>query len=376
VRGCERRHTGSSRAVSPFEMSQPRPLQSPPPGDIPDEVGQGGSGGAGRALSAFVRLARPSHWIKNAFVVVPLPFALVGPGEFQPAVFLLGLAGFCLVNSAVYVFNDLIDAPADRLHPRKGGRPIAAGEVSPGAAARLDVALIVAGAGMVVATGVLNAILLVTLYVGVNVAYSLGAKRKALLDVFLLSSGFVIRVSLGCALVGVAPSNWLLLCSSALALFLGFAKRRADLYAGVSDDGHGVRGASLLRAVQHGLKCPAGRSGDGGDAVRGLRYLLLPAPGPYEGCGRFSSGDRPPFSNPLGVLAGVVGGRDVEPWPLVTVSRSVSRPAPARIGRLEGCAGLGFASPPQQRPEVPHGPHPRPRRVAPGTDCAAHRAAP
>ena len=74
------------------------------------------------------------------------------------------------------------------------------------------------------------------MYAGLNVIYSCWGKHVSLVDVFLLSSGFVLRVVLGCALVGVAPSSWLLLCSSGLALFLALAKRRADLISGVAGD--------------------------------------------------------------------------------------------------------------------------------------------
>jgi 4-hydroxybenzoate polyprenyltransferase len=79
------------------------------------------------------------------------------------------------------------------------------------------------------------ALQLLLLYIAINLIYCMGAKNIALLDVFLLSSGYVIRVVLGCALLGVLPSNWLLLCSSALALFLSLTKRRADLVGGVDE---------------------------------------------------------------------------------------------------------------------------------------------
>ena len=89
------------------------------------------------------------------------------------------------------------------------------------------------------------------IYIAVNVLYSLGAKHVALLDVFLLSSGFVIRVLLGCALVAAAPSAWLLLCTSSLALFLGFTKRRAD-----SDGGTRQQPSAQPAGLQHDLPGP------------------------------------------------------------------------------------------------------------------------
>jgi 4-hydroxybenzoate polyprenyltransferase len=193
-------------------------------------------------LTGLVRLARPTDWIKNVFVLIPVPFAWVAAGDgemaaaFQPAAFLLGLFGFCLVNSAVYTLNDLFDAEADRLHPKKCQRPIASGRVPVSSAAVQIGVFLLAGLALTLATGEAAAVALVLVYLGVNVTYSLGAKHVALLDVFLLSSGFVIRVLLGCALIEAVPSAWLLLCTSSLAFFLGFIKRRADLTAGLDSN--------------------------------------------------------------------------------------------------------------------------------------------
>jgi 4-hydroxybenzoate polyprenyltransferase len=187
-------------------------------------------------LGGLFQLARPKDWIKNLFVVVPVPFAIRAGSRFELYPFVCGLCGFCLVNSAVYTFNDLLDATADRLHPQKRNRPLAAGTVPLKAAVMQIAVLLLAGMGLCLATGKPAAVTIALLYVLINVVYCLGAKHLALLDVFFLSSGFVIRVLLGCALVTAAPSAWLLLCTSALSLFLGFAKRRADLGAGVDSN--------------------------------------------------------------------------------------------------------------------------------------------
>jgi len=186
-------------------------------------------------LASLVRTARPADWIKNILVLAPIPFALKAGASFEAAPFLLGLFGFCLINSAVYTLNDLFDLEADRLHPRKKHRPIAAGEVSPTVAAVQIVALTLIGLGMCMASARPAAIPVVLTYIVINLIYSAGLKHVALLDVFLLASGFVIRVLLGCILVQVVPSAWLLLCTSSLAFFVGFIKRRADLAAGVDD---------------------------------------------------------------------------------------------------------------------------------------------
>lgn len=182
----------------------------------------------------LIRLARPHHWIKNVFVVLPLPFALAAGARIEATTFLIGLLGFSLVTSAVYVFNDIQDGESDRLNPAKIGRPLAAGLVSTRAAWVWSAALLAAGLGLCWATQVPSVVALALVYIVANVSYSLQLKHVALIDVFLLASGYLIRVLLGCSLVQAPPSSWLLTCTSALALFLALTKRRADLIAGVS----------------------------------------------------------------------------------------------------------------------------------------------
>ncbi|MCP3977930.1 MAG: UbiA prenyltransferase family protein [bacterium] len=184
----------------------------------------------------LLELARPKHWAKNAFVFMPVPFALASGATFPPLPFALGLIGFCLANSAVYAFNDARDVEQDRRHPRNRTRPVASGRVSPLAAQLFSAVLLIVGGAAAAASGSRTALVILLAYAALNAAYSLGAKRVALLDVFLLSSGFVLRVLLGCALIDVVPSSWLLLCSSALALFLALTKRRADVARGLGSD--------------------------------------------------------------------------------------------------------------------------------------------
>ena len=188
----------------------------------------------GSLLIQLVKLARPWQWIKNGFVLAPVPFALAVGAKLDLPLFALGLLGFSLVNSAAYAFNDVRDLEADRHSPAKRSRPVASGAVSPALA--LVLAAILASIGLTLCwlTGSRAAIVLPLIYLGANLVYSLGAKNLPVVDVFLLASGFLIRVLLGCALVDAEPSNWLLLCSSMLALFLAFGKRRADLVAGLT----------------------------------------------------------------------------------------------------------------------------------------------
>lgn len=182
-----------------------------------------------RRARAYVALARPSHWAKNAFVLAPLVFA---PPDYWRLFWreaLLAAACFCLMSSAIYAVNDAIDATADRRHPRKQNRPVAAGVISPAAA--LSLALVMAALGGTVALRALPAgvVWCVAAYAANNVAYNALLKHKVIADVISIAAGFVIRLVAGAAAIQVTPSSWLLVCGFSLALVLGFGKRRAEL---------------------------------------------------------------------------------------------------------------------------------------------------
>src|SRR5207249_11040113 len=155
-------------------------------------------------------------------------------------------AAFCLVSSAVYILNDVADRDADRLHPHKRERPLARGEIGVGAPIALCVALVLGGLALA-ATVSPPALLIAAAYVVLNIGYSAGLKHVVILDVFMISGGFMLRILAGTAGVGIAPSKWLLLCGLMLTLFLGFGKRRAELLAltenGNSDGAAGQRAA-------------------------------------------------------------------------------------------------------------------------------------
>lgn len=184
-------------------------------------------------LAALLELARPKHWVKNVFVLMPVPFALADGATLDPWSFVLGLVGFCLGNSAVYAFNDVCDAELDRSHPTKHDRPVASKRISVKLALLFSAGLTAAGLLLTILSGRLETTGILVIYVLLNMLYSLWGKHVPLMDVFLLSTGFVLRVLLGCALLEVAASSWLLLCSSGLALFLALAKRRADVVMGL-----------------------------------------------------------------------------------------------------------------------------------------------
>ena len=187
-------------------------------------------------LRDLIRLSRPHHWIKNIFVLMPVPFAVAHGAQIDLRAFAFGLLSFCLAASAIYAFNDAQDAERDRMHEEKRLRPIAAGRISKPVAYVWSLGLVTIATGLAYLTGKPMAVNLFVLYVVINVGYSLGAKHIALLDVFLLSTMYLLRALLGCALLSVEASHWLLLCSYALALFVSLAKRRADLVKGLGGD--------------------------------------------------------------------------------------------------------------------------------------------
>ncbi|HWV18003.1 MAG TPA: decaprenyl-phosphate phosphoribosyltransferase [Rhodocyclaceae bacterium] len=187
-------------------------------------------------LPPWLRLLRPHQWLKNGFVLVGLLFAHAW-GE--PALVTKALAAtlaFCLLSSSVYIFNDLIDREQDRLHPQKRHRPLASGALSvPVALALLAVCL---GFALDIAFRFIGQAEWVFLaYLGVNIAYTLRLKHIVILDVFLISAGFMLRLLAGTLALGIVPSQWLLLCGLMLTLFLGFTKRRAELNAMHTDEG-------------------------------------------------------------------------------------------------------------------------------------------
>ncbi|MBM4142060.1 MAG: decaprenyl-phosphate phosphoribosyltransferase [Lentisphaerae bacterium] len=174
---------------------------------------------------------RPSQWTKNAVVPAAFVFALGDRGQPVGPVDGLRVAAatllFCLVSSAVYLFNDIRDLEADRLHPLKKHRPLAAGRVGVGAAGLVS-ALLAAGSlggAWLVAprfAGVMSA------YVLIQLVYSLALKRVALVDIMVIAAGFVLRAVAGAVVVEATISPWLLLCAFLLAVFLALCKRRHE----------------------------------------------------------------------------------------------------------------------------------------------------
>jgi 4-hydroxybenzoate polyprenyltransferase len=181
----------------------------------------------------LIRLLRPLQWFKNVFVLAPLFFSnnLLNQELLWPT--LLTFVAFCLVSSSIYCFNDIYDVEADRQHPRKCKRPIASGTVSIRTGYIVMTVCLVASLLLTLVTSHLYLVtyhlsLIIASYWLINVAYCMKLKQYAILDVFLISMGFVLRVLVGGLAADIFVSEWLVLMTFLLALFLAFAKRKDD----------------------------------------------------------------------------------------------------------------------------------------------------
>ena len=175
-----------------------------------------------------IKLMRPHQWLKNGFVLVGPFFAHAWGEPGVVSAVLLSIVAFCLTSSAVYVVNDLTDIEADRLHPTKRNRPLAAGTVSVSFAIALAASLFAVGMGAAWNASPTVA-LIVGAYLLLNLAYSWRLKRVVILDVFIIAAGFMLRILAGTTGIGIEPSSWLLLTGLMVTLFLGFSKRRSEL---------------------------------------------------------------------------------------------------------------------------------------------------
>ncbi len=189
-------------------------------------------------LRAAIKTGRPQEWIKNVFVFAGLLFS----GQFDQAhevmLATLTFVSFCLISSAGYYVNDLIDVELDRQHPKKRFRPLAAGELSESTAKLIAPLLAVVAIALAFATVNWEVGLMVVGYGVAQMAYSLGLKQIVIVDVMTLAGLFILRVAAGASAVDAHASEWLILCTGMLAMFLGFTKRRqeavSELHEGTS----------------------------------------------------------------------------------------------------------------------------------------------
>jgi len=185
------------------------------------------------------RLMRPRQWTKNLLLFAALIFANKLFDAESIILACLGFVAFCLASSSAYVINDLLDADLDRRHPVKRDRPVASGAVSPGTAAALAGVLTLAA--LATAFGIATGFGVATLiYLASTHFYSLIGKNVVILDVLMIAFGFVIRAIAGALAIDVPISDWFILCTAFLALFLAVSKRKAELVS-LKEDAESIR---------------------------------------------------------------------------------------------------------------------------------------
>jgi decaprenyl-phosphate phosphoribosyltransferase len=176
----------------------------------------------------LLTLIRLPHYIKNIIIFLPLFFSnkVLEYDLLMKAI--VAFIAFSLCSSSIYILNDFFDIEDDRLHPKKKYRPLAAGTISKKAAFIYLIFFLLIG-GMLLTLLSWKAGVILGIYVFMNFAYSLGLKHFAILDIVIIAIGFVLRIFVGSVTTGVPPSNWIVLLTFLLALFIALGKRRDDV---------------------------------------------------------------------------------------------------------------------------------------------------
>lgn len=193
-------------------------------------------------IKHIIKVARPTHWVKNIFVILPVFFGGAILNTTQAIASVLTFMSFSLAASAIYCLNDIIDVEADRRHDVKRHRPIASGAISiPQAYGMMTLSMIASIVLMLLLPeGQAKTIIVIITYFVINVAYCLRLKEYAIIDVCIVASGFVLRILAGGYATGVQLSKWIVLMTFLLTLFLAFAKRRDDVLR-LNETGHAPR---------------------------------------------------------------------------------------------------------------------------------------
>lgn len=179
----------------------------------------------------IIRLIRPHQWVKNLFIFVPLFFS----GQMLQATSLcysvIAFVAFSFAASSIYCLNDILDVESDRKHETKCKRPIASGSIGIGLAYGIMAALMLGSlcVALCLPDRQCTALVIIAAYCLLNVAYCLWLKHIAIIDVVIISLGFVMRIVLGGAVTGIALTHWIVIMTFLLALFLAIAKRRDDV---------------------------------------------------------------------------------------------------------------------------------------------------
>ncbi|MBI5677454.1 MAG: decaprenyl-phosphate phosphoribosyltransferase, partial [Planctomycetes bacterium] len=171
---------------------------------------------------------RPEQWIKNFFVFTALLFSknLLNPLKGIEAI--IGFTIFCMITGCAYMINDLVDLEKDKLHPVKSRRPLASGKLKKDTAVKIVVLVCLTSLFFAFYMNVLFGIIVLAYFL-LNIGYSIYLKNIVIIDVVSIAAGFVLRVLGGAVIISVVASQWLILCTILLSLFLGFSKRRHEL---------------------------------------------------------------------------------------------------------------------------------------------------
>lgn len=184
---------------------------------------------ANKMILKYILLSmRPEQWIKNFFVFTALLFSknLLNPSKDIEAV--VGFIIFCMITGCTYMINDLIDLEKDKLHPAKSQRPLASGKLRKETAVKIIVLVCLASLFFAFYMNILFGFIVLAYFL-LNIGYSIYLKNIVIIDVVSIAAGFVLRVLGGAVIISVVASQWLILCTILLSLFLGFSKRRHEL---------------------------------------------------------------------------------------------------------------------------------------------------
>ena len=182
-------------------------------------------------MSQYLKLIRIKHWIKNFLIFIPM---ICGNVLNYNNVFttILGFLSFSFASSFIYIVNDIKDIEKDKLHPRKKDRPLASGKISKKVAIIISIVLLLISIvlnSLATMQFINSALILLLVYITTNILYSVGLKNIAIVDIIILTLGFVLRVYYGSFLINIEVSNWLFLTIMSSALFMGLGKRKKEL---------------------------------------------------------------------------------------------------------------------------------------------------
>ena len=179
-------------------------------------------------MSNIIKLMRPHQYIKNIFIFIPLFFAMKITNLVLLSNAFIAFIAFSLSASAIYILNDYLDIQDDKLHPKKRFRPLASGAVSKSSAIKIMAILSISGFTIMALLSI-KALLILLLYVVMNIAYSFKLKHIAIIDITIISLGFVLRLFIGSVVTNIELSAWIVVMTFLLALFMALAKRRDDV---------------------------------------------------------------------------------------------------------------------------------------------------